>query len=61
MKTLYKKQRNKCVALRRKCIKEYFRNIFNNNIITNKNLWNLILTFLISNGSLNGCKIMLRK
>ena len=33
---LYQKQRNKCVALRRKCIKEYFHNISNNNIVTNE-------------------------
>ena len=34
---LYKKQRNKCVALRRKCMKEYFHNIADNNIVTNNN------------------------
>ena len=32
---LYKKQRNKCVTLRRKCIKEYFRNKSHSNIVTN--------------------------
>ena len=32
---LYQKQRNS-VALKRKCIKEYFHNISNNNIVTNK-------------------------
>ena len=33
----YKKQRSKCVALRRKCMKEYFHNIADNNIVTNNN------------------------
>ena len=50
---LYKKQRNKCVALRRKCMKEYFHNISNNNIVTNKNFWNFIRPFLVNKGLLN--------
>ena len=58
---LYKKQRNKCVALRRKCIKEYFHNISNNNIVTNKTSWNFIRPFLVNKGLLNGSEIMLRK
>ena len=33
---LYKKQSNICVALKRKCIKEYCHNISNNNTVTNK-------------------------
>ena len=33
----YKKQRSKCVALRRKCMKEYFHNKADNNIVTNNN------------------------
>ena len=55
---LYKKQRNKCVALRAKFIKEYFHNITNNNIDTNKFFWNFIRPFLINKGSLNSYKIM---
>ena len=58
---LYKKQRNKCVSLRRKCIKKYFHNITDNNIVTNKNFWNFIRPFLINKGSLSSCEIMLRK
>ena len=61
---LYKKQRSKCVlgdALRRKCIKEYFHNITDNNIVTNKIFWNFIRPFRINKGSLNSCEIMLRK
>ena len=58
---LHKKQRNKRVALRRKCIKEYFYNISNNNIVTNNNFWNFIRPFLVSKGSLNDSEIMLKK
>ena len=58
---LYKKKTNKCVALRRKCIKEYFHNINNNNIVTNNNFWNFIRPFLVNKGSLNSSEIMLRK
>ena len=58
---LCKKQRNKCVALRRKCIKEYFPNITDNNIVINKTFWSFLKPFLINKGLLNSCKIMLRK
>ena len=40
-KTVFKKQRNKCVALRRKCIKEHFHNITYNYIVSNKTFLNL--------------------
>ena len=43
---LCKKPRNKCAALRRKCIKEYFRNMIVNNTVTNKKNWNFIRPFL---------------
>ena len=58
---LYKKQRNKCVALRRKCIKEYFHNISNNNIVTNKIFWNFTRPFLVNKGLLNSSKITPKK
>ena len=58
---LYKKQRNKCVALRRKCIKEYFHSMSNNNIVTDKNFWNFIRPFLVNKGLLNSNENMLRK
>ena len=50
---LYKKQRNKCVSLRKKSIKKYFNNITNYEIATNKNFWNLIKLFLTNKGHLN--------
>ena len=58
---LYKKQRNKYVALRRKCIKEYLLNISNNSIITNKNFWSFIRPFFVNKGLLNSSEITLRK
>ena len=58
---LHKKQRNKCVALRRKCIKEYFHNISNNNIFTKNFFWNFIRPFLVNKGLLNSSEFMLRK
>ena len=58
---LYKKQRNKCVALKRKCIKEHFYNISNNNTLTNKIFWNFIRHFLVNKGLLNSDEIMLSK
>ena len=38
-----------CYPQERKCIKEYFRNISNNNIVTSKK-------FLVNKGSLNNCE-----
>ena len=58
---LYKKQRNKCVTLRRKCIKQYFRNISSSSVVTNKTFWNFIRHFLVNKGSLNSCEIILKK
>ena len=59
---LYKNQKkNKCIALKRKCIKEYSHNIIDNNIITYKTFWNPIGAFLMNNGSLDSHRIKLRK
>ena len=58
---LCKKQRNKCVALGRKCIREYFQNISNNNIVINKIFWSFVRRFLVNKGLLNSSKVMLRK
>ena len=56
---LHKKQRNKCVSLRRKSIKKYFNDITNYEIGTNKNFWNLIKPFLTKKGHLNHQYIMI--
>ena len=58
---LYKKQRNICVALKMKCIKEYFHNISNNNAFTNRKVWNFIRPFDVNKGLLNSSEIMLRQ
>ena len=46
----YKKQRNKCVSLRRQCIKQYLANITENDITTNKEFRNFIKPFLTNKG-----------
>ena len=58
---LHVKQRHKRVALSRKCIKEYFYNITDNNIVTNKIFSDFIRPFLVNKVSLNSCEIMIRK
>ena len=35
-KVLLKTQRNKCVSLRRKCIKSYFQDVTKKDVVTNK-------------------------
>ena len=56
---LYKKQRNKCVSLRRKSIKKSFNDITNYGIATNENFWNLIKSSLTNKGHLNHQDIMI--
>ena len=58
---LHEKQRHKCVALSKKCIKEYFYNITDNNIATNKIFSDFVRPFLVNKASLNSCEIMIRK
>ena len=42
----YKKQRNKCVSLRRQCIKQHLAKITEKGITTNKEFWDFIKPFL---------------
>ena len=42
-------------------MKEYFRSIFHNNIVTNKKFWNSVRPVLASKGSLFSCKIIIKK
>ena len=53
----YKKQRNKCVKLRKKSIKLYFSKIIQNGIVTNKNFWKVIKPFLTNKGCIDGNEI----
>ena len=50
-----------CCKEKWKCMKEYFHNINNNDIATNKHFWNFIRLFLVNKGSLNNSEIMLEK
>lgn len=43
---LYKKQRNECIALRKKSINKYFINSSKQNIASNKNFWKVMKPFL---------------
>ena len=58
-KILYKKQRNKCVNLRKKAIKIYFNNITKSGIIENKKFWQTIKPFITNKSGLSNNNIML--
>ena len=45
-RTKYKKQRNKCVSLRKKAIKNYFRKVTDNGIMDNKHFWDMVKPFV---------------
>ena len=57
----YKRQRNLCVSLRCKAIKQYFSNINCNGIVTNKEFWKTIRPFLTNKSCLEKSGIMLIK
>ena len=57
---LYKRQRNKCVLVRKKSIKQYFSNITSKDIVTNREFWKTMKPFLTNKGCLDNCDIMLR-
>ena len=56
---IYKKQKNKCVSLRRKAIKVYFNNMTKTGVETNKDFWKLIKPYLTNKGFLENIEIML--
>ena len=43
---MFKTQRNKCVSLRKKCIKSYFQDVTKKGLITNKSFWSFVKPFL---------------
>ena len=49
-KAAYKKQRNKCVKIRRKIIKRYINKVSDKGIETNKSFWNFIKPFMTNKG-----------
>ena len=57
--TVYKRQRNLCVSLRRKNIKSFLNNATKTGIITNKNFWTFIKPFLTNKGFLENKDITL--
>ena len=57
---LYKSQRNKCVAIRKKSIKQYFSNITSKSIVANTEFWKTMKPFFTNKGCLGDSDIMLR-
>ena len=55
----YKKQRNKCVSIRKKSIRNYFNKIANENIVTNRNILKIVKSFLTKKEHLENGEIML--
>ena len=58
---LYKNQRNKCVYLRKKCLKAYFKRVTENGIVTNKTFCKFIKPFLTIKSCHEQNNIMLLK
>ena len=56
---LYEKQRNKCVSIRKKSIKNYFKKIVNETIVTNRNFWKIISLFLTNKRHLENAEFIL--
>ena len=57
----FKKQRNRCVALRKKAIKNHFKRVTSNGLMSNKAFWDLVKPFLSNKGVLTGTDISLVK
>ena len=58
-RTNFKKQRNKCVSLRKKAIKSHFTEATKNGIMSNKEFWDLVKPFLSNKGGLTSSDISL--
>ena len=57
----FKKQRNKCVALRKKAIKTHFKKVTDQGVMANKEFWNLVKPFLTNKGGLSESDYLLVK
>ena len=57
----FKKQRNRCVALCKKAIKNHFKRVTSNGLMSNKDFWDLVNPFLSNKGVLAGTDISLVK
>ena len=51
-KVKFKKQRNKCVKLRRNAIKDHFKKATGKGIMSNKEFWDLVKPYLSNGGGL---------
>ena len=60
-KLKYKKQRNKCVNLRKKAIKLHFKSVTVSGIIENNKFWETIKPFITNKNGLNNNSIILNK
>ena len=48
------------MSLRKKSIKQYFKNIFNDSVVSNKIIWSMMKPFLTNKGHINGEEIILK-
>ena len=55
----FKKQRNKCVSLRKKAMKNHFKEATKNGTMSNKEFWDLVKPFLSNKGGLASSDISL--
>ena len=55
----FKKQRNRCVALRKKAIKNHFKKVTSDGLKSNKAFWDLVKPFLSNKGGMAGNEISL--
>ena len=58
---IFKKQRNTCVALRKKEIKQHFKKAREAGLVSNRVFWNLVKPFISNKGGLAGSDISLVK
>ena len=57
----FKKQRNKCVSLRKKAMRNHFKEAKKNGTLSNKEFWDLVKPFLSNKGGLISSDISLVK
>ena len=57
----YRKQRNKCIKIRKKCVMEHSESITRHGIITNRKFWATIRHFLTNKGMIISNKISLKQ
>lgn len=57
----FREKRNKCVKLRREAIKDHFKKATSKGIMSYKEFWDLVESYLSNSGGLSDNKIMLIK